>query len=122
MVMLRKLPLLVAGLLLQTTVSHAQSASLVRSLSDSDSMSVAYVTMSPDEKWLVFTQYAPGVGMAPTSGVSRLMIRPLSGGPLRELSIARGFNDRARFTPAGDRLVFHQLYQNATRLTSRSTW
>ncbi len=104
--MLRKLPLFVTGLLLQTTVSHAQSPSLVRSLIDSDSMTVAYVTMSPDEKWLVFTQYAPGVGMAPTLGVSRLMIRPLSGGPLRELPIAIGFNDRARFTPAGDRLVF----------------
>lgn len=107
--MLRKLQLLVAALLLQTTVSHAQSASLVRTLSDSDSMTVAYVTMSPDEKWLVFTQYEPriGNGCCPEGGVvSRLMIRPLSGGPLRELPIAIGFHDRARFTPAGDRLVF----------------
>ena len=91
--MLRKLPLFVTGLLLQTTVSHAQSASLVRSLFDSDSVAIGYVTMSPDEKWLVFTQYAPRVGVAPTSHVSRLMIRPLFG------SLRRAANFRSLLSP-----------------------
>ena len=91
--------LLVAGLLLQATLAHAQANSPAMKVFTFDSVELSFPTISPDEKWLVVTQYVPGVG-------SRLMIRPLLGGQLRELAVPKGFHDRARFTPAGDRLVF----------------
>ena len=94
-----KLTLLVAGLLLQATLVQAQNNSPAMKVFTFDSVELSFPTISPDEKWLVVTQYVSGFG-------SRLMIRPLFGGPLRELAVAKGFHDRARFTPAGDRLVF----------------
>ena len=92
------LTLLVAGLLAPATLVQAQSDSPWMKVFTFDSVELSFPTISPDEKWLVFTEYG-GSG-------SRLMIRPLYGGPLRELTVANGFHDRARFTPAGDRLVF----------------
>ena len=97
--MLRNLPLFVTGLLLQATLTSAQSASLARKVFSSDSMSVSFPTLSPDEKWLVFSMHVSNQEM-------RLMIQPLAGGSPRELAIPKGVHWRPRFTPAGDRLVF----------------
>ena len=94
-----KLRLLVTGLVLQATLADAQSPSFVRTVFNSDSMSVEYPTMSPDEKWLVFSTYVSNQEV-------RLMIQPLTGGSPRELAIARGAHIRPRFSPAGDRIVF----------------
>jgi Tol biopolymer transport system component len=99
MVMLRKLPLFVIGLLVHTTLAPAQSAPLARKVFSSDSMSVSFPTLSPDERWLVFSTRVSNQEM-------RLMIQPLTGGSLRELAIPKGVHWRPRFTPAGDRLVF----------------
>jgi Tol biopolymer transport system component len=99
MVMLRKLPLLAVAFLLQTTLVPAQSALLARKVFSSDSMSVLYPTLSPDEKWLVFPASI-------SNQETRLMIQPLAGGPPRQLAMASGFHTQPRFTPSGDRLLF----------------
>lgn len=99
MVMLRKLPLLVAGLLVQATMAPAQRAPLARKVFSSDSMSVLYPTLSPDEKWLVFPASI-------SNQETRLMIQPMAGGSPRQLAMAGGFHTQPRFTPSGDRLLF----------------
>jgi Tol biopolymer transport system component len=97
--MLRKLQLFVIGLLVHTTLAPAQSAPLARKVFSSDSMSVLYPTLSPDEKWLVFPASI-------SNQETRLMIQPLAGGRPRQLAMAGGVHTQPRFTPRGDRLLF----------------
>src|SRR5688572_8626175 len=99
MVMHRKLLLLVAGLLIQTEWAKAQSPPVSRKVFSSDSLSMAFPTLSPDERWLVFS-------VAVSNQETRLMTQPLAGGTVRELAIPKGFHNQPRFTPSGDRLLF----------------
>jgi len=62
-------------------------------------MQVGSPTISPDERWLVFTQRLSNLE-------SRLMIQALTGGEPRELVGTKGYHDRPTFTPRGDRIVF----------------
>jgi Tol biopolymer transport system component len=99
MVMLRKLPLLVAGLLAQSTLTPAQNAPLARKVFSSDSIEASLPTLSPDEKWVVFAQSL-------TVQDTRVLIQPLNGGQPRELFAAKGSHRGFTFTNSGDHLVF----------------
>jgi Tol biopolymer transport system component len=99
MVMLRKLALFAAGFAIQATLAQAQAKPVYRTVFNSDSITVRYPTVSPDERWLVFTVLV-------SDDETKLMIQPLAGGSPRDLFAVKGYHDYPRFVPAGDRLVF----------------
>ena len=78
---------------------RAQDTPLLRKVFSSDTLNVNMPALSPDGRWLVFTQYVSNQQV-------RLMISPLAGGEAHELLAESGTHMLARFTPRGDRLIF----------------
>ncbi len=87
-----------AALVLGSDV-YAQPEVRGRELYASDSAELHSPAVSPDNRWLVFTRTI-------SSRRSQIMIRPMAGGPARELVGDPGEYFQLRFTPTGDRLVF----------------
>ena len=110
--MLRKLPLLVAASVISTTVAQAQSEPLYRTVFSSDSINVRYPTVSPDERWLVFTVLL-------ANEETKLMIQPLAGGPPRDLFAVKGKHDSYRPETGSCSCL---TCQAAARLTTRRIW
>ena len=98
--MFRKFLLNGAALALQLSSAAAQSGSVAKSIFSSDTIEVGLSspTISPDEKWLVFVR-------AISNRDTRVMIRPMAGGEVRELVTGKGVFMNPRFSPKGDRLV-----------------
>ena len=98
--MFRKLLLSGAALALQLSTAAAQAGPLAKQIFSSDTIDVGFSspTISPDERWLVFLRIV-------SNQETRVMIRPLAGGAVRELATGKGYFVNPRFSPQGDRLV-----------------
>lgn len=99
--MIRTPAILAVALLSHASAGAAQGPSAARQIfaSDTVTVSISSPMISPDERWLVFVRSI-------SNQESRVMIRPMAGGEIRELVAEKGLFSSPRFTPQGDRLLF----------------
>ncbi len=101
--MIRTLAIVATALMSPASAGAAQSPPVARQIFTSDSVSSVSPTISPDERWLVFVRNI-------SNQESRVMIRPVAGGEMRELTTEKGYYSDPRFTPQGDRLLFSSTF------------